>query len=249
MVTVSLWHCGNQNSNNKYQKDSNGNYYQLIGIGDGKISPKASNYIILDTEIKTQEDSVIFNSKHNTNNGFVINLNNQLIKENFNDYFSKLVEGDSSSFLVPPTLFFKSFFNTIPPVFCKNDSIIKFNFKLNSILTITEFKEMQTKKNEDNELLELKIIDQYLKANYPKIKPNSFGIYELEKTKNTSINPKPGDKLIVSYQGFFLDGKPLDASPQQIEFHYGTPDQFIKGLNIVIGSLKKGEFSTFIFST
>ncbi len=246
LVIVSLWNCGNQNSNNKYQKDSNGNYYQLIGIGDGKINPKASNFIILDTEVKTQEDSVIFNSKHNTTNGFVISLSNQLIKENFNDYFFKLAEGDSSSFLIPPTLFFKSFFDTIPPDFCKKDSIIKFNFKLNSILTITEYKEMQNKKNEDNELLELKLIDQYLKANYPKVKPNSFGIYELEKTKNTSINPKPGDKLIVSYQGFFLDGKPLDASPQQIEFHYGTPDQFIKGLNIVIGSLKKGEFSKII---
>jgi FKBP-type peptidyl-prolyl cis-trans isomerase len=28
----------------------------------------------------------------------------------------------------------------------------------------------------------------------------------------------------------------------QLEFTYGTPDQLIKGLNIVIGTLKKGEF-------
>ena len=80
LVTVSFWHCNNQNSKNKYQKDSNGNYYQLIGIGDGKINPKASNFIILDTEVKTQKDSIIFNSKHNKTSGFVINLTNQLIK-------------------------------------------------------------------------------------------------------------------------------------------------------------------------
>ena len=41
-------------------------------------------------------------------------------------------------------------------------------------------------------------------------------------------------------------GKPLDSTPQKIELIYGTPDQLIKGLNIVIGSLKKGEFSKII---
>jgi hypothetical protein len=44
----------------------------------------------------------------------------------------------------------------------------------------------------------------------------------------------------------YLDEKPLDVKPQTLEFIYGTPDQIIKGLNIVIGTLKKGEFSKII---
>jgi FKBP-type peptidyl-prolyl cis-trans isomerase len=55
-----------------------------------------------------------------------------------------------------------------------------------------------------------------------------------------------GKRVKISYSGMFLDGKPIDDSEQIIEYVYGTPDQLIKGLNIVIGSLKKGETSKII---
>ena len=120
-----------------------------------------------------------------------------------------------------------------------------FNFKIKSLQNISSYSKSENNVK-DNKLQELIKINSYLKNNYPNVVVNNFGFYELEKKGNQNQKVKFGEKIKVSYQGFFLDGKPIDFKPQQIEFIYGTPDQFIKGLNIVIGSLKKGEFSKII---
>ena len=238
--------CSNPKPNFHYTKDSLGNYFQLLVIGDGLINPDKSDVITLDVELKTQKDSLFFNSQHSTKNGIIIHLSDPEIKPYFITYFRKLVVGDSASVLMPPKLFFNSFFDTIPPLFCINDSVIKFNFKIKTIINKDECQKLLSTLDDDKELLELKLINDYIKKNYPLCKPNSYGIYQLEKKENHNQKLQLGNKIIVQYQGYFLDGKPLDSTPQNIEFIYGTPDQFIKGLNIVIGSLKKGEFSKII---
>jgi FKBP-type peptidyl-prolyl cis-trans isomerase len=243
LITIK---CSNPKNNYGYSKDSTGNYFQLLALGDGLIKSNSTDFIILDVELKTQKDSIFFNSQHSTKNGMIINLSDPEIKPFFINYFQKLVEGDSASILIAPTPFFNSFFDTLTPLFCINDSIIKFNFKIKTIVNEDNYQKLLGKQDEDKELLELKQIDNYLKKNYPYCKPNSYGIYQLEKKENHNQKIQLGNKIIVQYQGYFLDGKPLDSTPQKIELIYGTPDQFIKGLNIVIGSLKKGEFSKII---
>ncbi|MFO0322904.1 MAG: FKBP-type peptidyl-prolyl cis-trans isomerase [Bacteroidota bacterium] len=238
--------CNKNDANNQgYSKDKNGNYFKLLTIGDGEIFPTDEYILKIKAELKTQRDSIFFTSDHQ-HNDLIIDLRNPFIKDNYNIYFSKLVVGDSASFLIPPKLFFKSFFNTNVPNFCIMDSIIKFNFKLNAILSQEEYRSLLNEKLEDKELQELRMIDNFLKHNYPKVKPNKDGVYVLEKKSTSFQKVKHGNRITVNYQGFFLDGKLLDAHPQQIEFNYGLPDQFVNGLNIFIGSLKKGEFSKII---
>ena len=125
LITIK---CSNPKTNFGYTKDSLDNYFQLLIIGDGLINPNKSDVITLDVELKTQEDSLFFNSQHSTKNGMIIHLSDPEIKPYFITYFRKLVVGDSASILMPPKLFFNSFFDTIPPLFCINDSVIKFNF-------------------------------------------------------------------------------------------------------------------------
>ena len=225
LIVLFFLKCAKPKITNGYSKDSAGNYYQLIAIGDGLIKPNTSDFLILDVELKTQKDSMFFNSQHSTKNGMIIHLSNPTIKTYFINYFQKLVEGDSASILIPPTLFFNSFFDTLPPQFCINDSVLKFNFKVKKIINKVGYQKLLVKLDEDKELLELQQID---------------------KKENQNQKIQYGNKIIVQYQGYFLDGKPLDSTPQKIELIYGTPDQLIKGLNIVIGSLKKGEFSKII---
>lgn len=246
IFSVVFFRCSKNASKQSYLKDSNGIYFKLLAIGDGIEKPTINNVLQIDAELRTQSDSVFFSSIHSTKNGLFVQLNKSLISANFNHYFFKMVEGDSASFLISPELFFNSFFDTLVPAFCKNDSLIKFNFKIKAVINNEFYNKQLTSEAEDKELLELKIIDEFLKVNYPTAQADKFGIYKLEKKETQLRKPELGNKITVQYQGFFIDGNSLDSSPQQIEFVYGTPDQLIKGLNIVIGTLKKGEFSKII---
>ena len=100
--------------------------------------------------------------------------------------------------------------------------------------------------DEDTELEELQLIDCFLAQYYKSVKANANGIYILEKKNTRGEEVIAGKKIKIAYQGAFLDGRLLEGSEQTLEFIFGTPDQIIKGLNIVIGDLKKGETTKII---
>lgn len=243
--------CKRNEQFNGYTRDSEGYYYKLLVIGDGNESPVKDNVVVLEAVMKTQSDSVFWDTKHDASNGLFINLNSNKISGSCNAYFTKMAEGDSVSFLIKPSVLFRDYFDTIVPDFCLRDTLVRLDVKLTQIISVAEFEAI--KKNadgvddeEDTELLELQLIDCYLMQDYKFVKADENGIYTLNKT-NTNLEKVTGGKRIkVAYKGSFLDGKPVDKTEQIIEFIYGTPDQLIKGLNIVIGSLKKGETTKII---
>ena len=242
--------CTKQEQIVGYMRDSNGFYYRLLALGDGNENPKLDNVVVLDAEMKTLTDSVFWDTKHDATNGFYVVLNANLLSGSCNHYFLKMVEGDSASLLIRPSVFFRNYFDTVTPSFCKNDSLVKFNVKLNQIISKQEYLTLkgnvQGQDIEDTELQELQIIDSYLLQHYKFVKADGNGIYTIKKTVTNLEQVNLGKKIKVSYQGSFLDGKPIDLTEQTIEYVYGTPDQLIKGLNIVIGSLKKGETTKII---
>lgn len=251
LVMIVCFGCIRQNQIEGYTRASDGFYYKLISIGDGNESPLKDNFVVLDVVMKTQSDSVFWDTKHDAPNGLFVSLNSKFVLGSCRDYYLKMVEGDSVSFLIKPSTLFRDYFDTIVPDFCKNDSLIKMNVKLNQIISKAEFEAL--KKNadgedveEDTELQELQDIDCYLGENYKNVKADANGIYNIQKTSTNLEKVSSGKRVKVAYSGAFLDGRPIDDSEQIIEFIYGTPDQLIKGLNIVIGSLKKGETSKII---
>ena len=229
-----------------YARDADGFYYKLIMLGDGNDHPTKDQVIVVDAVMKTQSDSVFWDTKHNAQNGLYISLAPNELEHSCNSYFLNLVEGDSASFYINPKVFFRNYFDTIPPPFCANDSLIKFDIKLNQIISKSEYKELKKMlgviNNQDNELKELESIDDFLACNFPSVKADENGIYTLQKTTTTNERVTSGKRIKIEYEGFFLDGKSIDNTKQVLEFIYGTPDQLIKGLNIIIGTLKKGEF-------
>jgi len=243
--------CTNKELTNGYTKDDNGFYYKLLSIGDGNESPVKENVVVLDAVMKTQADSVFWDTKHDASNGLFISLNSKLLAGSSNQHYLKMVEGDSVSFLIKPSVLFREYFDTIVPDFCKKDSFIKLDVRLNQIISMAEFEALKknatgTDEEEDRELEELQIIDCYLLQNYKFVKADGNGIYTISKTTTNLEKVSAGKKVKITYQGYFLDGKPIDKVEQTIEFSYGTPDQLINGLNIVIGSLKKGETTKII---
>jgi FKBP-type peptidyl-prolyl cis-trans isomerase len=241
-----LFGCKKNNIIEGYDRDEDGYYYKLLGIGDGTKSPEKSAILVCDAVMKTASDSVFWDTKHDAIKGLFISLAQTQNQSSGYLRFFKMVEGDSASFLVKPSAFFKEYFNTPVPFFCKNDSLVKLDIKLRKILSNREFQSWQQSQVEDKELQELKEIDTYLKANYSDVKPDNYGIYTLEK-KETDLEPVgAGKRITIQFKGSYLDGRSVDATTQEMELVYGTPDQLISGLNIVIGQLKKEETTKII---
>jgi len=249
-LLVGCLACSKQQQIDGYTRNENGFYYKLLAIGDGNDRPQANNVIVLEAEMKTLSDSVFWDTKHDAANGFYVSLNSKLVQGSCNSYFLNMVEGDSVSFLIKPSVFFRNYFDTIVPEFCKNDSLVKLNVKLIQIISKQEYEALKYNAEgndmDDSELRELQIIDSYLLQNYKFVKADANGIYTLNKT-TTNLDPVVyGKKVKIAFQGSFLDGKLVDANEQIMEYVYGTPDQLLKGLNIVIGSLKMGETTKII---
>jgi FKBP-type peptidyl-prolyl cis-trans isomerase FkpA len=250
LVLLVCFSCKKQQQIDGYSRDKNGFYYKLLAIGDGNEKPQRDQIVVLDALMKTQSDSVFWDTRHDAMNGLYVFLNSQLIQGSCNSYFLSMVEGDSASFLIKPSILFKNYFDTIVPDFCKRDSLMYLNVRVSQIISKPEYDALKNtalgNEVEDTELQELKRIDQYLRKNYSSVKADANGIYTLQKTV-TSLEPVAyGKKVKIAYQGMFLDGTPADHTEQSIEYTYGTPDQLVKGLNIVIGSLKKGETTKII---
>lgn len=243
-----VFSCRRSNSNTAYTQKPEGYYYRLLAIGDGKVKPGSNAVLMCDAVLKTQDDSVFLNSRYSMMNAFYIELSS-LTGAAGKSLFMDLVEGDSISLMVAKEAFFRTYFDTIAPRFCHKDSVVKMEVKINRILSTKEYAlilQQQGREEEDKELNELALIDAYLKKNNLHIEPDNNGIYILEHTKTANEEVAFGKRIRISYSGFYLNGKPIDNGSQQLEFSFGTPDQLVKGLNIVIGNLKKGETTKII---
>jgi FKBP-type peptidyl-prolyl cis-trans isomerase len=251
---ISILFCFACNRNEKlkgYTRDTDGYYYKLIGLGDGNFSPERESILVFDAAMKTLSDSVFWDTKHDAPNGLYVDLSLLNFRGSSQKQFLKMVEGDSVSLMMKPAVFFRCYFDTVVPLFCSKDSLVKLDVKLNQIISRAEYlaliKNSQGEEvEEDTELEELKEIECYLSQDRKGISPDHNGIYTLERTHTTLEKVTPGKKIKLAYQGSFIDGRLIDPQQQTIEYVYGTPDQLIKGLNIVIGTLKKGETTKII---
>ena len=229
-----------------YTRNNDGFYFKLLVLGDGNDHPLPDQVLVVDAVMRTQADSIFWDTKHDAQNGLYIVLSKNELTHSCNPYFLNMVEGDSASFYINPKVFFRNYFDTVVPSFCAKDSLIKMDIKLNQIISKGEYsalkKMVEYRDAEDVELQELKKIDAYVSQNYPSADFDCDGVYMLQKEKTNGQPITMGKRIKIEYEGYFLDGKPIDNKKQELEFTYGTPDQLVKGLNIVIGTLKKGEF-------
>lgn len=228
-----------------YTVAAEGYAYKLLAIGDGRESAAQGEGILCDLVLRTAGDSVFFNSRYHAPEGFYIHLRHAS-RPSGKQHIASLTEGDSLSLMVGKTCFFREYFDTLVPGFLAKDSLVKLDLRIGRILREAPAAKAPTAEIPDRELEELKEIDGYLKQHYPQVTADSYGLYILEHRKTTSVAVAAGKRIRVAYSGFFLNGSPVDNGHQQLEYIFGTPDQLVRGLNIVIGNLKKGETTKII---
>ena len=240
---ILLFSCRNKPKTFQGYSKKNNCYYKLISLGDAAQKTDSSQYIIIQATCFTLSDSVFWNSKHAVDNpDFLITNNAPSLLKNIYGFS----EGDSLQYLFPTAAFFSEFFQSPVPYFCEKDSCIKFSLKIIRHLNRQEFKtyhDSLEKKKSRQEASENLLIAQYLSKNCKQVQefaPNAF----LEKESSaTGESVKKGNKIKVLYKGYFLDGTLVDYTPNKwaFEFTYGQEGQMLRGLELALSKLKKGE--------
>jgi hypothetical protein len=239
LIILVFVSCNNQ-TKQTYTHHASNFWYKLLAFSTDTCSSMTSMipYVHLNAVFKTQNDSVFYDTYNNLNSQFFLNVNSL----DSNNLILKACEGkcigDSMELLIPVSIFFNQNFNSNQiPFFSFNDSIVKVQMGINDYLhappNITKV---------DLEILEKKRILNYFgdstSMNSCKLEE---GIFWISKPSKLWKSEMTDSTIVLHYKGYFLNGRPMDESPVDFKYKPGTPDQLLKGLNIVINYLKRGE--------
>ena len=243
-----------------FRKMDNGSYIKLISLGESDRKAKEGEYLELEL-YNTFADSVIYDSKIESPAGTVIFPYNQ------KEEFSKLREGDSAVFLLPAYDLMRY----------GKDSMMHMQVKLIHILDEQQYKTQsekrahpseqdeqnilscflkRTKRKFQNPKMEIhkeqdeqKILSSFMKRNKEKFKNISKGFYYLEEKKGQGKTVERGDKVLLNYQGTFLNGKKFDVTNEPVEFAIGDEGQLLEGMTLGLSQMKEGGKAKFIISS
>lgn len=230
--------------------------YHFFNHDDNGAKPSMGDYARIFLTLKNANDSVIFDSRHKKRKEDTTLTINLHLKKSFNgclpEGITMMAAGDSASFRVSAdSLYLKTFHSAQLPPFIKAGSMVTFNVKLVSFETPQQMEdEVAAKMKERQQMMDQRKADEpvqiakYLADNNIKVKPESDGIYILERKKGKGKSIKTGDSVEVQYTGMLLDGTMVETSdhgPGRTTFTlvYGK-DYFIKGFDDIISNLENG---------
>jgi hypothetical protein len=233
--------CGTREQEVFVQK--NGFYYRLISFSDEGHRPSSAKYIHLRASFKTQRDSVFWDSFNNLNDLFILEADS-LADGILTSQVSRHVPGDSFCIAIPVPAFMNEVYHTSEvPLFLKKDSLVRVYLKLANMFDNAHLLPGQ----KELELQEYQQIEAYLGGAEASEKArDASGFFWIEKPENSSDLITGGQTVILSLQGSFLSGRPLDKVPLRQEFVYGNPDQVLPGINNAIARLGEGQTAKII---
>lgn len=221
LATLFLFSCENQFPD--YTEKDEGVFMKLISFDEEDISFRKNKHVITSMEFY-DGDKLIFKQykelpiSPNTNN--------------FKFLFNYLNEGDSAIFQIDTSVLKKE---------CPKFQNITFNNQF-LIAKIKVHKYLKSiTESVDEEMLEQILLKKYLKElGESKTKPGLY-IKKLKQGEGKSI--ARGDLITIHYKGYFINRLEFDNTYKTMDFTftYGSPGQVIKGLEIALKGMKKGE--------
>lgn len=226
------------NSINSYKKVK----WQLLAFEDTTKKFKLGDYLWLDAEFLTQNDSVFWNSHHEGNDKFFIQLKDTLQHPFFFPFYLAS-EQDSLMIIAPKQIILTDIFNIqTPPYFLQKDKIIKCFAKIKKqINSLNDSCLYQFQKDEN------KLIQSFLDKNKILHQKDTNGMVWLEPLPipDFKYNRQNVKEATVAYSGYFLDGRMIDHS-DSLGIRYDDTLQLIEGLNFVIKKLDVGQSAKII---
>lgn len=233
-----------------YKTDASGMKYKYFNSDDQKLQPVQGDILLLNMCYKTENDSVLFDTKELNGQPFRMKVKSPTKNGGtIDDAFYMMHVGDSAQFIVDAERFFLETKSTTVPDFIKPGSKLIFNIKLKEIFSYKKYAEEQRKSQVMNAETERAILESYLKNANITVKPTKSGLYFIEEKKSAKgITPKDGQKVVVHYTGTFISGEVFDSSLERgepFEFEIGD-NQVIPGLEEGVCRMRVGEKATLI---
>lgn len=153
-------------------------------------------------------------------------------KNDFKFLFSHLNQGDSAVFMIESSFFKKEFL-------LLNLADVTSEY-IEARVKIVEYSNYSNEEIDD-EMTEQILLKKYLKQN--DVIQHRDGIYFKQIKKGKGELVKSGKTITIHYKGSFINLLEFDNTykTSDFTFTYGTPGQVIKGLEIALSGMKKGE--------
>lgn len=245
------------NAGGGYSTDTaTGIQYQFFKHDEKGAKPVFGDYAEIMLTLKNANDSVIYDARHRRNANDTSSTFKLILKKSFSGCLGQgitmMAAGDSASFRISAdSLYLKTFHSGVLPPYIKAGSFVTINVKLLSFQTPEEMAANLDKqiKERETEMEKLKAaeqseIDKYLADSNIKAKPESDGIYILQRVKGKGKPIKNGDSVEVKYSCTLLDGtlaetSDLGGGKDTFTLIFGR-DHFIKGFDDIIANLENG---------
>jgi len=241
LPALLLYNCGRCKRHKvDYSRHPLGYYYRLIDFSSDTFHYQPRAIMQLAAGFYTQRDSLFWDSYNDLGDNFFITVDSTASDNFLKHYVSHCAVGDSACLLLRSSDFFMQQFKTRQlPFFSKNDSVVKVRFKIKQVLSAGNFKIA----HHNLEAKEQEQIRKYYRSDEEfNNARDPHGFYWVQRPVNAGGHkPKPGNVIALSYKGYYLNGRFLEASPEKFELVYGLPDQLLEGLNYVIGTIKIGQ--------
>lgn len=217
-----------------------GYYYRLLSFNADTSVYRPGQIAWVTVTFGTQSDSVFWDSHNNGKDRLFFKIDSSAPTHFIAHFVSTLAAGDSACLLIRPSDFFSQQFGSDSvPFFSKQDTVVTIHLKLNQILSPEAFEKREVNLQAE----EFDQIEEFFgSAQQMEMALDALGFYWIQRpVPNNAASIGEGDLITLSYQGYFLNGRPLERSRSNFEYVYGTPDQLLKGLNYVSGKLKLGQ--------
>ena len=235
--------------NGKTRRTDSGMKYILYTDNKG-VKPVLGDYVTFEMVYKTEEDSVLFDSRINKA-PFRIQLSHIPFRGSMEEGLTYLSEGDSATFFVSADSLLKNLFSkrgsNAKGSVLKPGSTVKFDVRLIRVQLKADAEREIAANLDRRKKAEQEKLKEYIQQNNMVVAPDSNGIFLITDKLYTG-KIKDGDSVSVYYASRYLNGVMFDSNMRPknpVVFALGS-HQVIRGWEVAFKNLRAGSKATLI---
>jgi len=238
LILISIFTLFSCENSEKYIQHEKGFEYLFYTHNESAEKPKLGDIMVLDMKYYLHGDSLLFSSRE-LSNPFRMKLKRTTpVGETIDDALSLLHIGDSASFKLNASNFYRITKQREVPMGIKQSDIIIFYVKLVKLIKKEKF-EQEIIKNAEQEANtpeeEEKLLKRYLQMSNITVEPTNSGLYFVEDIKGKGAQAKNGSEVTLHYSGYFINGKSFSST-----YEIGEPFTFTLGKTELISGFEEG---------
>lgn len=247
LICLSFFSCNNKKAD-VYSVSDGGLLYLYHEQSNSELLPQDGNKLLVSVKYYNEQDSLLFNSD-DISQKFIMDFFPPVRNgATINDAFAMMHEGDSVSFKINAYEFYLGANQTNMLSRVKKTDYLRFEIRLKKILSPEivekEFVEKDKMLKDEEEFL----LDDFLKKNYPELKPTKSGLYFIETREGSGRKVGPKDSVAIHYTAMYINGEPIYSTYQKNDpliFAVSDPNVW-PCLSEAVQYMKKGSKATII---